>query len=61
MNNALPITTSTSTFGRPAADHLTKIAAAFAQLFKTLAVTFAPGDDPAALRYIASKYNGEGD
>ena len=33
----------------------------FSRLRKAIAAFFAPGDDPAALRYIAAKYNGQGD
>ncbi len=33
----------------------------FAQLVSRLPHFTGPADDPAALRYIANKYNGEGD
>ena len=61
MNNTLPFSASAPALHHQTTVPLAKTSSLFSRLLKTVAAFFAPGDDPAALRYIASKYNGQGD
>jgi hypothetical protein len=61
MNKTMPFNMIAPALNLQAAPRHAAAPSRLARLLRAFAAFFAPGDDPAALRYIASKYNGEGD
>lgn len=61
MNNTLHLSATTPALNQQSAARTAATLSRPARLLQAIAALLAPRDDPAALRYIASKYNGSGD